>query len=78
MSEEINNILKYKQGEKADKIPFNVNTDIEPLLIEKINACHNNSQKSATSKLSKHTTCGYSLFPRCSFDSNKSKHSLER
>ena len=35
----------YNHGEKAIKIAFNVNADIESL-IEKTNGCNNNPQKS--------------------------------
>ena len=29
-------------------------------------------------KVNKHTACGFSLFPHCSFDSNKNKHDYYR
>ena len=39
-------------------------------LFNKICACHNNPEKSSTTK---HTSSGYSLFAHCSFDNTKNK-----
>ena len=72
MPEEDNKILKYNQGEKSMKVPFIVYADLESLL-EKINTCHNNPEKSSTTKINKHTTSGYSLLTQCSFDTTKNK-----
>ena len=69
--------MNYKQEEKAINFPFIFYADIGSLL-EKIFECHDNPQKSSTSKLSDHTECGYSLFTQCSFDRNKNKHSYYR
>ena len=33
-----------------------------------MNTCHNNPEKSSTTKINKHTPSGYSLFIHCSFD----------
>ena len=49
MPEENNEILKYNQGEKSMKVPFITYTDLECLL-EKMNTCHNNPEKSSTIK----------------------------
>ena len=68
---ENNKILKYNQGEKFMKVPFIIYADLECLL-EKMNTCHNKSEKSLT-KISKHTLSGYSLFTHCSFDTRKNK-----
>ena len=72
MPEEDNEILKYNQGEKSMKVPFILYVDLECLL-EKINTCHNNPEKSSTTKINKHTPSGYSLFTYCSFDAIKNK-----
>ena len=67
-----NKILKYNQGEKSMKVLFIIYADLESL-IEKINTCHNNPEKSSTTKINKHTPSGYSLFTHCSFDTTKNK-----
>ena len=35
--------------------------------------CHNNSEKSSTTKINKNTASGYLLFIRCSFDVTENK-----
>ena len=65
MPEEENKILKYNYGEKYMKY-------IESLL-EKMSTCHNNPEKSSTTKINKHTASGYSLFIHCSFDATENK-----
>ena len=72
MPEEYNKTLKYNEGEKFMKLPFIIITDLECLL-EKMNTCHNNPEKSSTTKINKHTPSGYSLFTHCSFDGTKNK-----
>ena len=72
MPEKDNKILKYSYGEKSVKVPFIIYADIESLL-EKINTCHNNPEKSSTTKINKHTASDYSLFTHCSFDTTKNK-----
>ena len=72
MSEEYIKILKYNEGEKSIKIPFIIIADLECLL-EKVNNCHNNPEKSSTTKINKHTPSSYSLFTHCSFDRTKNK-----
>ena len=49
------------------KVPFIIYPDLESLL-EKMNTCHNNPEKSSTTEINKHTPSGYSLFTQCSFD----------
>ena len=63
-------ILKYNHGEKYMSIPFIICAEMEYLL-EKIDTCHNNPEKSSTVKINKHTASGYSLFIHCSFDFTK-------
>ena len=42
-------------------------------MLEKTNICHNNPEKSSTTKINKHAPSGYSLFTHCSFDTTKNK-----
>ena len=72
MPKEYNKILKYNEGEKSMRVPFIIYADLECLL-EKMNTCHNNPEKSSTTKINKHTPSGYSLFTHCSFDRTKNK-----
>ena len=72
MPEGDNKILKYNHEEKSMKVPFIIYADLESLL-EKMNTCHNNPEKSSTTKINKHTPSGYSLFTHCSFDTTKNK-----
>ena len=43
------------------KVPFIIYVDLDSLL-EKINTCHNNPEKSSTTKINKRTPSDYSLF----------------
>ena len=70
MSKEDNNVLKYNHGEKSMKVPFIIYADVDSSL-EKIDICHNNTEKSSTTKINNHTVSGYSLFTNCSFDTAK-------
>ena len=72
MPEEYNKILKYNEGEKSMRLPFIIIADLECLL-EKMNTCHNNPEKSSTTKIKKHAPSGYSLFTHCSFERTKNK-----
>ena len=67
-----NNTIKYNHGEKSIKMPFTIYADLECLL-EKMSTCQNNSNKSSTTKINKHTPSGYSIFTHCSFDESKYK-----
>ena len=71
MPEEDNKILKYNQGEKFIKVPFIKFYYLS--LLEKMNTCHNNPEKSSTTKINKHTPSGYSWLTQCSFDTTKNK-----
>ena len=64
MPEENNKILKYNHGEKSVKVPLTIYAELESLL-EKMNTCHNNPEKSSTTKINKHTPSGYALFTHC-------------
>ena len=59
------------------KVLFIICPDLEPLL-EKVNTCHNNPEKSSTTKINKHTPSGYSLFTHCSLDTTKNKFDYYR
>ena len=59
------------------KIPFIIYANAEALL-QKTNTYDNDPETSSITKANKHTTCGYSLFTHCSFDSNKNKHAYYR
>ena len=60
-------ILKYNNGEKSLKVLFIIHADMPPLL-QKIDTCHNDPEKSSTTKINKHTASGYS------FDTTKNKY----
>ena len=70
MPEKDNKKLKYYYGERSMKVPFIIYADIESLL-EKINTCHTNPEKSSTTKINNHTASGYSLYTHCLFDLTK-------
>ena len=55
------------------KILFIIYADMDSML-EKIDAYHNNPEKSSATKINKHATSGYSLFTHCSFDATKNSH----
>ena len=69
--------LKYNQGEKSMKVPFIIYADLKSLL-EKVNTCHNNPEKSSTTKVNKHIPPDNSLFTHCSFDTTKNKLDFHR
>ena len=74
MPNEYNKILKYNHGEKSIRAPFIIYADLESLL-EKMNTCYDNQEKSSRTKINKHTPSGYSLFMHCSF--NKAENKLD-
>ena len=57
---------------KSIKALFNIYPDLESLL-EKINTCDDNPEKSSTTKINKHEASGYLLFTHCTFDATKNK-----
>ena len=67
-----NNIIKYNRGEKSIKMPFIIYPDLECLL-EQIDTCENDPNKSYTTKINKHIPSSYSIFTHCSFDESKNK-----
>ena len=72
MPKEYNKVLKYNHGEKSMKVSFIIYADLECLL-EKMSTCHNNSQKSSTTKKNKHKASGYSSLTKCTFDATRNK-----
>ena len=72
-----NNTIKCNHGKKSIKTPFTIYADLECLL-EKMNACQNDPNKSPTTKINKHTPSGYSIFTNSSFDESKNKISYYR
>ena len=70
LPDEGNKILKYNPGEKSLKVPFVIYADLECLL-QKIDTCSNNHEKSYTEKKADHIPSGYSLVTSCSFDESK-------
>ena len=77
MPEKYDKTLKYNEGEKSMRLPFIIIADLQCLL-KKTNTCHNNPEKSSTTKINKHTPSGYSLFTVCSFDRTKNKLDYHR
>ena len=77
MPDEDNKILKYNSGEKSLKVPFIIYADLECLL-EKIDTCQNNPEKSYTERKAKHKPSGYSLVTSCSFDKSKTEWNYYR
>ena len=69
---EDNEILKYNHGEKSMRAPFIIYADLKSLL-EKMETCYNNSEKSSTTKINKHTPSGHSLFTHCLFNKAENK-----
>ena len=69
-------ILKYNHGEKFVKVPFIIYADTESLL-EKIDICQSNPEKSSTTKINK-LSSGDLLFTHCSFDNTKNKQNYYR
>ena len=67
MPDDDNNILEYVPGTKSLRVPFIIYTDLECLL-QKINSCSNNLDKSYTEKNTMHKPSGYSIVTCCSFD----------
>ena len=77
MPDEDNEILKYIPGEKSLKVPFTTYADLEYLL-QKINTCRNNLEKSYTEKKAIHKPSGYALIKCCSFDKLKNERKYYR
>ena len=55
-----NKILKYNPGEKSLNVPFIIYEDLECIL-QKIDTCQNNPEKSSTEKKAEHKPSGDSV-----------------
>ena len=77
MPDKDNKILKHNPGEKSLKVPFIIYADLECLL-QKINTCQNNPDKSYTEKKAEHIPSDYSLLTCCSFDKSKNERKYYR
>ena len=60
MPSEKDNILKFNQYMKSDKIPYIIYANIESL-IKKTDGTENNPTNSSTTKIGEHIPCGYSI-----------------
>ena len=74
MPAEKDKILKYSQGAKSLRVPVAYYCDIESL-IKKIDVCDNNSEKSYTSRISKHKPCGFSIVKKSQLTDIRKKNS---
>ena len=71
------NILESKPGKKSLKHAFIICADLECLL-QKINTCDNNPDKSYTIAKALHKPSGYFLVTCCSFDKTENRQSYYR
>ena len=67
MPSEMNNILKFNQYIKSDKMTYIIYADIESL-IKKMHECANNPEKSSTTKIGENIPSGYSMSTIWAFD----------
>ena len=77
MASKKDNILQFNQYMKSDKMPYIIYADLESM-ITKTDRCASNLEKSSTTKLGEHVSCGYSMPIIWEFDTIKNKHSLSR
>ena len=70
-------ILKFNQYQKSDKTPFIVYANLESI-IERIDRCKSNSEKSSTTKVRKHIPSGFSMSAISSFRSIENNHHVYR
>ena len=70
-------ILAFNQYQKYDKVPFIIYADIERI-IERIDECKNNPEKSSTTKVSDHIPSGFLMCTLCSLRSTGNKRDLCR
>ncbi|KAL9954736.1 hypothetical protein ACROYT_G042310 [Oculina patagonica] len=67
-----NNILKFNNFHKQQKVPFVIYADFEAIT-EKISSCKPNDDKSYTEAYQKHQDCGYGYKVVCCYDDKYSK-----
>ena len=77
MPSEDSKILEYNQYQKSDKAPFIIYGDLV-CLIEKIDGCINNPEKSSTEKVGKHISSAFFISTILSFKSIENKHDAQR
>ena len=77
MPSEKDKILEFKQYMKSNKMPCIIYADTESLL-SNIDAYANNPEKSSTTKIGEHISCGYSISTIWRFDHIEDKHTLYR
>ena len=70
-------ILEFKKYQNFDKAPSITYADFE-CIIEKIDGCRNNPEKSSTAKVSEHILSGFPMFTILSFRSIENKHNVYR
>ena len=77
MPSEDTKILEFNQYQKSDKAPFVIYAGPE-CLIEKIDGCKNNPEKSSTTKVGEHIPSGFSVSTISSFKCIENKHDVCR
>ena len=74
MPKEDNKMLKIQPCKKVYEITIYYLCWLRVFISKKeLSTCHNNPEKSSTTKINKHTPSGYSLFTHCSFGATKNK-----
>ena len=68
MPSENTKILEFNQYQKSDRATFIIYAELE-CIIEKIDGCKNNPEKSSTTKVSEHILLGFSMLTISSFKS---------
>ena len=77
MPSEDTKILELNHCCKSDKAPFIIYADLESL-IEKIDGCKNNPEKSSMTNVSEHIPSGFSMSTIPSFKDTENKHYVYR
>ena len=74
-SSEDTKILEFNLYKKSDRAPFIIYTDVESL-IEKIDVCKHNPEKSSMTKVSEHIPSSFSMSTIASFKDIGNKHGI--
>ena len=72
MPDKDNNILKFENFHKQQAMPFVIYADFESIL-EKVQGCQPNDDKSFTKEYQRHTDCGYGYKLVCCYDDKYTK-----
>ena len=75
MSSEDTKILEFNQYQKSDETPFIIYADLESL-IENIDGCKSNLEKSSTAKVGEHIPLGFSMSTISPFKYRENKHDI--